>query len=132
MYGGFYQWDELMRYDGADKAQGFCPPGWHIPNEAEWNLMMEIVSEGVGAGVAGSFLRDPNPNTSFLAETAGIFYLNTMQSFSSPPRATFFWTSSFDITTKTAVAKGLTSESPSVSRYQSSSANSFPVRCVKD
>jgi uncharacterized protein (TIGR02145 family) len=130
--GGLYQWDELMNYNGADKAQGFCPPGWHVPNESEWNVLIDAVSSGIGNGIAGSFMRDLTPITSLKGIPAGIYYLNNLQSFTTTPKATIFWTSSFNPGTKKAVARGLNEETPSVSRYESSWINSFPVRCVKD
>ncbi|MCX6279878.1 MAG: hypothetical protein NT004_17550 [Bacteroidetes bacterium] len=131
--GGFYQWDELMQYDGSDRAQGFCPPGWHIPNESEWNTMILNVSGGMGEGVAGSFMKDTNTYYSFKGKPAGIFYLNNLQTFTgSSLRATFFWTSTFDAITQRATARGLNITTLSVSRYESAEANAFPVRCVKD
>jgi len=33
--GANYQWDELMRYDDTPGLQGLCPPGWHVPDEAD-------------------------------------------------------------------------------------------------
>jgi len=39
--GGLYQWDELMLYDNTPANQGFCPPGWHIPTENEWNNLLQ-------------------------------------------------------------------------------------------
>jgi uncharacterized protein (TIGR02145 family) len=40
-YGGLYQWDEMMGYAPSDPAnpsttRGICPPGWHVPSDAEW------------------------------------------------------------------------------------------------
>jgi uncharacterized protein (TIGR02145 family) len=34
-YGGLYQWDEAMKYITQEGSQGICPPGWHIPTDAE-------------------------------------------------------------------------------------------------
>ncbi|MFZ4520622.1 MAG: PKD-like domain-containing protein [Bacteroidales bacterium] len=131
--GGFYQWDELMQYDGADRAQGFCPPGWHVPNALEWDNMITSVSGGIGNGVAGSFLKDLINNTSFKGDPDGIFYLNTLQSFTGPGiQSTFYWTSTYDAANKRALARGLNTITPSVSYYESSKINAFPVRCVKD
>jgi uncharacterized protein (TIGR02145 family) len=132
VYGGFYQWDELMQYDPADQAQGFCPPGWHIPNESEWLVLSGYISSGIGVGTAASFLKD-NVNGRFFPDPAGIFYLNYMDAFTTgSPLATFFWTSTFDAATRRAVARGINSVTPSVSRYESSVINAFPVRCVWD
>lgn len=33
--GGLYSWDEMMQYEDSEGTQGFCPPEWHIPAEAE-------------------------------------------------------------------------------------------------
>ena len=35
IYGGLYQWDEAMKYSTSEWSQGICPPGWHIPTDAE-------------------------------------------------------------------------------------------------
>ena len=35
----YYQWDELMQYDATPADQGFCPPGWHVPSENDWNIL---------------------------------------------------------------------------------------------
>jgi uncharacterized protein (TIGR02145 family) len=132
-YGGYYAWDEVMQYEIADKAQGFCPPGWHIPNEAEWDILADFVSTNSGPGIAGSFLKDQGSATTFMAEPNGIFYLNSLESFTTGSvKGTFFWTSTYNNVSKTTVAKGINVNTPSVSRYESSRANAFPVRCVKD
>lgn len=38
-YGGLYQWDEMMRYETNNGAQGICPSGWHIPSDDEWKVL---------------------------------------------------------------------------------------------
>ncbi len=38
-YGGLYQWNEMMQYVTTEGTQGICPPGWHIPTEAEWQIL---------------------------------------------------------------------------------------------
>ena len=35
IYGGLYQWDELMSYTTTEGIQGICPDGWHIPSDQE-------------------------------------------------------------------------------------------------
>jgi len=35
-FGGLYQWNEAMNYTTTEGAQGICPPGWHIPTDAEF------------------------------------------------------------------------------------------------
>jgi uncharacterized protein (TIGR02145 family) len=41
VYGGLYQWDEMMDYQVSDDGnpghtQGICPAGWHLPSDQEW------------------------------------------------------------------------------------------------
>ncbi len=39
IYGGLYQWDEMMQYVTTEGIQGICPSGWHLPTDAEWKTM---------------------------------------------------------------------------------------------
>jgi len=49
-YGRLYKWNEVMDigssfnstlWNGGDvKRMGICPSGWHIPSDAEWNVLM--------------------------------------------------------------------------------------------
>jgi len=39
VYGGLYQWDEMMQYVAQEGAQGICPPGWQIPTDGEWKIL---------------------------------------------------------------------------------------------
>ena len=36
IYGGLYQWNEMMQYTLTQSTQGICPDGWHLPSDAEW------------------------------------------------------------------------------------------------
>ncbi|MCK5839195.1 MAG: hypothetical protein KAG99_05065, partial [Bacteroidales bacterium] len=39
VYGGLFQWDEMMQYITDTLAQGICPTGWHIPADYEWKVL---------------------------------------------------------------------------------------------
>jgi len=39
IYGGLYQWDEMMQYTTQPGVQGICPPGWHLPVDEEWCIL---------------------------------------------------------------------------------------------
>ncbi|MCX6306297.1 MAG: hypothetical protein NT040_15135 [Bacteroidetes bacterium] len=130
-YGGLYQWDELMQYQVpavGQNIQGLCPPEWHVPTAVEWQDLINVYQ---GNGIAAGSLKNPLPS-GFSAVLNGIYYLNTTWSFTdaSSMKATMFWTSS--LAGGKPVARGLNVPNPSVSYYESSKANSFPVRCVKD
>jgi uncharacterized protein (TIGR02145 family) len=48
VYGGLYQWDELMNYTVSSNSnpsgrKGICPTGWHIPGDSEWTQLIAFL-----------------------------------------------------------------------------------------
>ena len=138
VYGGFYQWDELMRYDPAVEGhQGLCPPGWHVPSELEWITLFNVYG---GQSQAGMFLKNPGPG-SFHAQLGGVLYQNNVNWSFFPPNpgancppgfaATFFWTSD-PAGLWQAKSHGLNNAVESVSDYTSGRGNGMSVRCIQD
>jgi len=134
-YGGLYQWDELMRYASTTGNQGVCPPEWHVPTEAELQLLVNNISVAVispADALAGSFMKDPLLNPGFFALLKGLYYINNTWSFTTGSlTATMYWSSTVNGTER-ALARGLNIFNPSMSRYDGSRMNAFSVRCVKD
>jgi len=135
MFGGLYQWDELIQYGQTPVPyQGVCPPGWHIPTYQEWQDLIDAVANmppgTPGDGIAGSYLTYPMP-IGIGVQLNGMYYLNNIWAFTSGnPTATMFWTST--LSGSKPIARGMNSINPSVSLYESSKVDAFPVRCVKD
>jgi len=50
IYGGLYQWNEMMQYVITPGVQGICPPGWHIPTDEEWTIVTDYLGGGQVAG----------------------------------------------------------------------------------
>jgi uncharacterized protein (TIGR02145 family) len=57
IYGGLYQWNEMMQYNPAEDTgkvigttQGICPDGWHIPIIKEWNNITIFLGGDSDAG----------------------------------------------------------------------------------
>ncbi len=49
LYGGLYQWDEMMNYSTVEKSQGICPVGWHIPDKTDWQTLLDkTAADGFG------------------------------------------------------------------------------------
>ncbi len=124
-HGGLYQWDEVMRFDETPSDQGFCPPGWHIPNENDWNTLFAVF---INNGFAGSPLKYSG-YSGFNALLSGTRHTN--KSWDYQGFATFFWSSTIRSDNK-AWAHGMNDPDPSVSRYPASRVNAFSVRCLKD
>lgn len=103
LYGGLYEWDEVMNYSTAAGSQGLCPNGWHVPTDAEWQTMIASAGGTIVAATGGyggnklknigeGFAGGAGTNTSgFSARAAGdrdsygIFYGLTLRFI--------FWTS---------------------------------------
>jgi uncharacterized protein (TIGR02145 family) len=124
-YGGLYQWDELMQYDNVAAAQGFCPPGWHVPTENEWNTLFNSY---ISNGFAGAPLKYTG-YSGFNAFLSGTRFNNVNWNFSN--FAVMFWSSTTEGNDK-AWAHGMNTFNPSVSYYPSSRTHAFNVRCIKD
>jgi uncharacterized protein (TIGR02145 family) len=58
IYGGLYQWDEMMNYTASSNSnpsgrQGICPGGWHLPSDAEWCQMETFLDATVNCAGTG-------------------------------------------------------------------------------
>jgi uncharacterized protein (TIGR02145 family) len=66
VYGGLYQWDEMMQYSTTSGIQGICPPAWHLPTIDE---LMTLTDSLGGLDVAGGKMKETgtihwnSPNT---------------------------------------------------------------------
>ncbi len=64
LYGTMYDWATAMAIDsnnntalwnGSDvNHQGLCPVGWHIPSDAEWQVLVGFVESDNGCGGGGN------------------------------------------------------------------------------
>ena len=125
LYGGLYQWDEVMGYSNTPGAQGLCPPGWHIPTQAEW---ITLFNASLTQGMAGKPLQDSIFN-GLRAKESGVDYSNItwkLQGF-----ATIFWSSNSFGAIK-ALSHGMNLLNFGVSDYYSNRSNAFATRCLKD
>jgi uncharacterized protein (TIGR02145 family) len=123
--GGLYQWDELMKYTAASGAQGMCPPEWHVPTEADWNILFNFYTSN---GFAASALKSTG-FSGFNAFLTGVRHNNVQWDFNN--FAVMFWSSTSHGANK-AWSHGMNTFDPSVSFYPSHRNNAFPVRCIKD
>jgi uncharacterized protein (TIGR02145 family) len=120
-----YQWDEIMTYGTSLADQGLCPPGWHVPSEADWNTLF---AEYTNNGFAASPLKYSG-FSGFNALLNGALHLNEKWDYAG--FATFFWSSTANSTLK-AWAHGINEPDPSVSAYPAFRTNAFSVRCLRD
>ncbi len=53
VYGGLYQWNEMMQYSTTPGVQGICPTGWHLPTDAEWCTVTTFLDATVNCSTYG-------------------------------------------------------------------------------
>ncbi len=149
IYGGLYQWNEMMQYIETEGSQGICPDGWHVPTDGEWYTLEYYLATGdcsssrtdwgcdpAGSKLAGSYnlwsagiLRDHTDfnDSYFNALPAG--YRNTNGSFSYLGSYSFLWSSSVD--GSYAWYRSLYSSDSSVGRSNGHQTFGFSVRCLR-
>ena len=138
IYGGIYQWNEMMQYTTVPGAQGICPAGWHLPTDAEWStLIMYLGNEDVAGGkmkeTGTAHWLTPNAGATneshFTALPSG--YMSGVGNFTQIGEYSPYWTSSESYSTS-AYYRLLTYDSPSVSRSFWTKTYGFSSRCLKN
>ena len=149
IYGGLYQWNEMMQYDTTEGVQGICPTGWHLPTDAEWCTLEQEVdptitcsSTGTRGVDGGGKLKEAGtthwslPNTGatnssgFTALPGG--FRHTSGGIYNLTYSTHFWSSNDGDGGLSAWRRYLTYNSAGVSRDWDGKAYGFSVRCLKD
>jgi uncharacterized protein (TIGR02145 family) len=67
IYGGLYQWNEMMQYVTTEGAPGICPAGWHIPTDAQLTTLSTFLG---GETVAGGKMK----TTGTIEAGTGLWY----------------------------------------------------------
>ena len=149
VYGGLYQWDKMMQYVTTESDQGICPTSWHLPTDAEWMTLEEVVESSTGViwnttgwrGTdAGSNLKETglshwyNPNyatnySSFTALPAGY---RALGGGSQNQQRYGYWWSSSEYSTSYKWYRSLYYSYYQVERDITHKSNGCIVRCLKD
>lgn len=139
VYGGLYQWNEMMQYVTTPGTQGICPTGWHIPTDAEWSVLVNYLG---GSAVAGKKLKEsgtahwqsPNlfaDNLSGFSALGGGYRRADIGLFSSIMTGSHYY-SSTDTNTTQVWKRFLSWDAGSIQRNANVKNNGFSVRCIKD
>jgi uncharacterized protein (TIGR02145 family) len=145
--GLLYQWSAAMAGSTAERAQGICPRGWHIPSDAEVMYLEHgqgmAISEQIknntwranaaNQGAPGNKLRSEGTGqtnaSGFSALLSG--YRNVDGTFHNIRRDYSYWTSSQQNTTR-AFDRFLVTNNRGVYREVGDKARGISVRCLKD
>ena len=125
-FGRLYNWQTAMKA---------CPTGWHLPTDAEWDIMVAYLG---GAGVAGGKLKAvitwDAPNTGadnssgFRAFSSGVY---TGAKFAMKGQRGYWWTAT-QVNDATAKFKALKPNDATIENGEFDKNLAFPVRCIKD
>lgn len=138
IYGGLYDWNEMMGYTTTPGTQGICPTGWHIPTDAEWDTLTDYLGNG---SVAGGMMKSTGttywnlPNTGatnssgFTALGAGYRFNNG--NFYFLRYSANFWSSS-EASSTNGVRRSLGYDYASVGRGPNDSTIGFSARCLRN
>jgi len=148
VYGGLYDWDEMTGYTGGAGVQGICPPGWHIPTDAEWCTLTKYLDLSVNCNGwswsgtnAGGKMKESGfahwhaPNTAatnlsgFTALGAG--FRDNIGFFDGLKLDAYFWSSS-EYALTLSIYRELFCSYAQVNRYHLNKNTGFSVRCLRD
>jgi uncharacterized protein (TIGR02145 family) len=138
--GTLLQWSAAMNSSTAERAQGVCPTGWHVPSDCEWMYlenslgMTTAQQQGTGSrGTEGQDLSNLVPSgtnsSGFTALLAG--YRLISGSFVNRGTTGHWWSSS-ETSAPFARYRILSSSQAGVTRGSNYKESGFSVRCLKD
>ena len=129
IYGVLYNWTAAL---------SACPPGWHLPSDAEWTTLITYLG---GESVAGGKMKEAgeshwtSPNTGATNESGFTALPGGYRDFSGKFASIGFngsWWSSTVGYTNSAWYRGLNYDSSRVGRDYDGKASGFSVRCLRD
>jgi uncharacterized protein (TIGR02145 family) len=137
IYGGLYQWDEMMQYLTIQGVQGICPGGWHLPTDAEWTALTTYLG---GESVAGGKMKEtgtshwnsPNygaTNSSGFTALPGGYRFTNGAIFDKGYNG--HWWSSSQSDASNAWYRYLSTSYAQVYRFSNNILQGFAVRCLK-
>lgn len=133
--GVLLQWSAAMNGSTAERAQGVCPTGWHVPSDCEWmyleNTLGMTTAEQEKIGWRGT-----NEGTQLkVGGTSGFEgilagFRHTLGYFSTRGTHAYYWSSSES--GSDAYRRVLRSDLTTVGRVTNDKAFAWGVRCLKD
>lgn len=136
VYGGYYTWNEAMQHATTEGAQGICPSGWHIPKVADYQALINAVSNGgnaikaIGEGSGNGLGTNTSGFGALLA--GGKNYNNS--SFTPPGSWGGYWASKYGTCGYSCAYSMHIEDSDNTLTIEQGAIPSwgFPIRCIKN
>jgi uncharacterized protein (TIGR02145 family) len=153
IYGGLYQWNEMMEYSTTPGIQGICPAGWHLPTDGEFCTLATFVDPTVDCNLVlytGTDGAGKMKSTGTIEAGTGLWYdpntgATNSSGFTTLPGGTRWFDASFGYLGEvggfptssqkyatTAWFWGMNNFSTVLVRDNYSKQAGFSVRCLKD
>jgi uncharacterized protein (TIGR02145 family) len=128
-FGRLYDWNT---------ARNICPPGWHLPADSEWTILVDFLG---GDKIAGGKIKEPgkehwyspnetDPNPSgFSAVGAG--YKADAKTYADFGKLGYFWSSTF-CPDEFAFYRCMNFGTANIYRYCGNQNFGLSVRCIRD
>ncbi len=138
IYGGLYQWDEIMRVHATKGTQATCPDGWHVPEDSAWTELVDYLGGPALVGnklkeMGTSHWREPNTGATnesgFTALPSG--YRNLDGQFTMMGMITNFWTAT-KYSDHCSWYRILEYDLPNIHLYENDWKNGRSVRCIRN
>jgi uncharacterized protein (TIGR02145 family) len=145
-FGALYNWYTLNPATNGNK--NVCPTGWHVPTDAEWNILIANLdpsynptAQGSQSATAGGNMKSTgtqywlSPNTGatnssgFSALPAGFRSVNAL--FTSAGNYVGWWSYN-EFTPNDAWGRGVNYELGGVGRGYDNKTVGYSIRCVRD
>jgi uncharacterized protein (TIGR02145 family) len=139
VYGGLYEWNEMMAYYTTEAAQGICPAGWHVPSATNWNTLTDFLGGSTVAGGAvkatgNRYWKSPNTgatdSSGFSAYGGGTYRPAGYNYFYLIREAGIYWTSNTN--GSWAWRRNIDYSGTALDPYTCERYHSFSVRCIKN
>ncbi len=149
VYGGLYQWYEVMQYLVKPGKRGICPTGWHLPTVEEWCTLTTHIDPSVnceanglnGTDVGGKmketgFFHWSTPNTGATNESGfsalGAGLRSESGNFLNQFQYSYFWSSDLYTSSWSSWGRLLAYNLSNISNDYWGRAAGLSVRCIKD
>lgn len=131
IYGGLYNWREAMAYSKEPGARGICPENWHLPTQAEFETLYNIVDnngnslKAFGVGALSGIGTNASGFSALIAGTRNVWHFGG--------GVTLFWSSTHQSNGAHAYYLYLNdSVSPVGFGYMDTRFDGYSIRCIKD
>jgi uncharacterized protein (TIGR02145 family) len=141
-YGRFYNWATALGLTStcnnnfcADqvpaKRQGVCPSGWHLPSDAEWDVLVTFAGTNPGTKLKASSGWNGTDEFGFSALPGGTYNSGNFNFYFVGDHG-YWWSATEGGSANLAWIRSMRSNLSDVDRFSNGKSYRSSVRCVED